>query len=448
MTYALLLALALVMVTLLVVESGRARSVPVLFHNLAWVLALGLFASGLVHYSAVTRQAWIAITLGIASFNLGALVPALVNRQDRVAGRGSRAELDRRSFVSQRVFLALVAGYALGVVLYLRAVASQFGIHTLLTHPGSVRASQGSEGFVAAFSLPARLLFFLGPLVFVLLINPDFIRGKGFGRLRWLVAAVVLATLALALGRTLLFVGLAWEAGLVFFGFLPSMGVRSRFAGLVPRSRAARFASLIALALLCVIGFQVLAGLLGKTARTDERVQPFVSRPLQASPWTSSAVYASAGLPAFSKLVESGPKPSLGTATFSAILRVVPIAKAQQEVSPFTSIPFPFNAYTWLEPYYRDFGVAGAVLLPFAVGLIISELANRPRLGGAGTVALALLMGLTLWAPFVNKYVSTFTYEYLIILALLARFSRGARPSAGVAPRSGVREYRREIARR
>jgi hypothetical protein len=38
-------------------------------------------------------------------------------------------------------------------------------------------------------------------------------------------------------------------------------------------------------------------------------------------------------------------------------------------VEPF-SIPIEFNTFTWLHPFYSDFGFAGVLLGPWAVGLI------------------------------------------------------------------------------
>src|SRR5438309_284962 len=87
-TFALLLALALVVFTLSPSASGRKRRQLTAFHNLSWAMALTLYASGLVNYTNITMTAWLLITGAILSFNVGVLVPLSLARGLRLTSAG------------------------------------------------------------------------------------------------------------------------------------------------------------------------------------------------------------------------------------------------------------------------------------------------------------------------------------------------------------------------
>lgn len=399
-SFALLLALFLLMGSLAFSALLGGLPSPTLFHNAAWCLTLLLYSSGWVRYADISTQAWVVMVGAILAFNIGAMIP-----YSRPVPPANRVMASHGFPGIQRAIPCL---FAAGIVVYLTATAHAFGLHNLLHDPALIRSSQSSPAFLAFFPLPARLAYFLGPPVFVSRLFPDLF-GTKRTRFRWLVVGGTALALAISLSRTLLFVALAWTAAIIYLGRgegRPSSAARKPQRRMLPALVAAAAA---------IIGFQIIGTALGKNASVDPRIQAYVAGPLRGSSWTSLVVYATGGPPAFSRLME-GVESSHGAATLSPVAKLIPGVHPPPEVSPFADIPFPFNAYTWLEPFVRDFGPVGAIILPFATGLLLGGMV-RTR-GSSPELLLfgALLLGLSLWAPFVNKYTSTFTWEYAFLL--------------------------------
>jgi oligosaccharide repeat unit polymerase len=422
-TFALLLVLGLVVLTAAIRAIVPDVPSPVLFHNAAWGTALAIYGLGWIKFIDVPNSAWLLIVAAIVAFNIGSLIPATLVK--RAAPDSSLVE--RRPIPGATVVLPVL--FALGVALYLQAVASQFGLDALLSNAASVRSLQGSNDFIASFPLYGRLLYQLGPLVFVLYANPALSGIRVSRPTRALVLVLTVIALGLSLARTLLFVTFAWQIAVLYLYPKQPGPLRVRWWG---RLR------LTVIVIAALLAFQVIAGATGKTSSTDPRIQPYVSGPVRGSSATSIFVYGSGGIPAFGNLQAGRPEGgwTYGASTLLPVFKTFGLP-APPEVSPFTKVPFPYNAYTWLEPYYRDFGPAGVVVLPFLMGLLIAGLCANALRSSRLLLIAGLMLGLVLWAPFVNKFISNFTWEYILVL-LVMRFAAPRRQRVAASPRGNT----------
>lgn len=407
--FAFLVSMGLILVTLSFRRIVARGPNPVLAHNVSWAVALAVFSLHWVAYTDVSTLAWLAIVCGIASFNFGAFLP--------VGLRGNRTGEWSLSPTSMAWATTLLpALFLLGVLFYLRAVATTTGLSSIIHGAASVRTFQGTEGFGVAFPLYARLLYFLGPLVFVLYANPRLSGIEVTRAFRIAVLTLTVLGLAAALGRTLLLIAFIWQAAVVY--------IRPRQRSSSQRLR--RTVGLGVLAVLAIVAFQGLAVYTGKTGADDTRIQPYARGPLRSNAATSLVTYSSGGLPALSALIAEPQHFAYGAATFGPLAKAIPGVYVPKQVGAFVNVPFPHNAFTWLETYYRDFGIPGVIVMPFAVGLATGHMCRARFSSSEALLIGALLLALGLWAPLVNHFPSTFTWEYIVILLLSLRRRRRA----------------------
>lgn len=411
-SFAAVLAATLVASTYLIGKVRPERVNSVLFHNLSWAFALAVYSLHWIAYTDVSVSAWTLLVLGISSFNVGALVVSVLGTRER-----DSQSLQVTPLTWAPVALPLL--FSVGLVFYLHAVAVQFGLGALIHSAASVRTFQGTDGFGIAFPLYGRVLYFLGPLVFVVYANPWLSGIRCSRRVQVVVLTYTFIGLSLSLGRTLLLVALVWQATILY------LRPRRR----VPADKVRRFAVVVVLAIFVVIAFQALALLTHKDGAADQRIQPYTLGPLRGKAFTSIVSYASGGFPSFSELTKEGlhGNYAYGKATLGPITKTLPTLHPPNQVGAFVSIPFPSNAYTWLETYYRDFGPTGCVALPFIMGFLVARLIGVRRYNSESLLIAALVLGLCVWAPLVNQYPSTFTWEYIVILGISIRRRRSVR---------------------
>ena len=452
-TYASVLATAMATWTMVVYSVDRRLFYAVLAHNVGWIVALGIVGSGVMNWDPLSGYAWAVITAAIIAFNMGVGLT-------RGRPGAARTVVEKPGpLTSYRAYLVLLAGFTLGFAVYLQTIASAFGLDVLLTNPSSIRAiSQNGPGYLTLFPLYGKVLFYLGPLCFVLTVLPDLVRGlrdkpKLF---RFAVATFLLVAQAATLQRTNIFVAVGMVLGVV----LLRAGSGAPAARHVPPIK--RLGGLLALAAVVVLSFQGLALALGKTGDDDASVTNSVDPAIRNTPVVSLFHYAASGIPAFSKLVESRdeswPDPNdlgnaygnfnpqtWGKATLAAPLKLVPGVTPWQEIAPFTDIPAKTNVYTWLEPWYRDFRAPGAIGGALFVGMLIGSAAR-----GAGRSARVLVLGGTLvgfsaLATFVNRYAAVMSIILYVIIWWLGRPRRGGAGGPSSAPvRRMVEEVRAE----
>lgn len=443
-TYASALAIALTMWTLVAFWLDRRLFYAVLLHNVAWVVALAILGSGVMNFAPLSAYAWAVLTAALIAFNMG--VALTRGRPGRVDGDAIPGEPGSPALTSFGMYLLLLAGFVAGFAIYLWTVASNYGLDVLISDPTSIRAySEDDAGYLELFPLYGKVLFYLGPLCFVLTVLPDLVRGlrERPTTLRYAIALFLLVAQAATLQRTNIFVSVGIVLGVV----LLRAGSGHAPARRLPASK--RLGGMLALAAVGVIAFQGIAVALGKTGSEDAAVDYSVDASIRDTPFVGVLHYATSGIPAFGNLVESRderyPDPSdlgnaygdfnpqtWGKATLAAPLKLVPgVSPRWEEIAPFTAIPSKTNVYTWLEPWYRDFRAPGAVLGALVVGMLIGTAA---KLAGRSPRALVLggvLIGFSGLATFVNRYGAVMSIILYLVIWWLGR------PGASTSGESG-----------
>ena len=454
-TFAMVLVIVLGAWTLLLAMTGWLRRTGLLLHNAAWIIAFGVIGSGVIRYVPVSGYTWGLLIGGIAAFNIGMMVPHSFEsrcREDPI-------QTTPAILMSRRGFLLLMMGYTAGFALYISRVISTFGLSGLVHNPSNARALAGPV--IASVPIYGKLLLYLGPFLLVLAFNRWTIRPR-ISRLSLVVIVLYLVlTLLATLQRTNLFTAIAWELAVLLL--LPgsrkqmSLGKGARCLTSSPSKRGRRVVGGMLVAAVALASFQYLAAILHKTGVKNPAIESALAPVLQKSSFASLFVYASGGVPAFSQLVSSPnreippPDPSgapvlgnynpqtWGEATFSTLLKVLPLAKPWNPVAPFIQVPFAYNVYTWFEPYYRDFRTPGVILMTFGSGIAIALVVRRRHRSAAWMLLAALLVGMTVFAAFANRYIDDYTIEYTLVLLWLGRRGRvtavtDSRPLAALLP--------------
>jgi len=423
-------ALGLVLITATIGAIRRGQPNPVLFHNVAWIGSLGLLALGWVTYVHVGVEAWFIILAGVLAFNVGALGPSIIELPK------VPVVPVRRDMPGGRTLLPLL--FFVGFAWYMKSLSSTFGLSTVIAHPSLVRTHQGDSDFITSFSLPGRLLYSLGPLVFVTHACP-WLTDLHITRLRR--GSVLIATtvaMALSLGRTYLFIAFLWTIA-CYFVARPEVVVKLKKRLTARRTKLRRRMVMLLGAVVALVTFQLLATVLGKTASNVALVQQYASGPLRNSSFTSAYVYVTGGIPAFASEVsgsppvegQADPLGKLGWSTFYPAVKLVPEWKVAPLVRPFDAIPFPFNAYTWFDPLYRDFGIPGVIAGPFIFGALVASLIARRKRTAEGALFVGLMLSLTLFAPFLSKFNDPAVWDVGLALLVLRIWPRSKAKRTG-----------------
>src|SRR5690606_10812073 len=120
---------------------------------------------------------------------------------------------------------------------------------------------------------------------------------------RYSVLTLTLAGMALSLGRTLLFVCLAWAAvAATLTGHTKGLPIAGQVVKRVRSSSRRR--RVVGAAVIGLLVFQGFALLLGKTGADDPRFVDSVHPALRGSQLTSAVIYLSGSIPAFGELVD------------------------------------------------------------------------------------------------------------------------------------------------
>lgn len=88
--------------------------------------------------------------------------------------------------------------------------------------------------------------------------------------------------------------------------------------------------------------------------------------------WEIFVVYSLGSLPAFDTYLHTNIDWSWGQHVFRSFFAVLAELGFDVEVKPlvqeYALVPFPTNVYTFFQPYFSDFGVAGLILAPLGLG--------------------------------------------------------------------------------
>ena len=414
-----------------------------LFHNVAWAGALALIGTNLVRYETFGAPAWWTLLAGLGAFNLGLFIwNWLVHFR---AGRSKpRIESSRGiAILSRRTLVALSLLYGVGFAVYLINIANRFGLATMFADPKSIRGFIG-ESYLASVPLPARILLYLGPLLFGLLGLRGAIDQPI--ALRWrLLAMLALGVSMLAmLQRTNIFMAILLLVAAALTQLAPDRNSAVPNAQnvklLFSRSLSARWKPLLVVVVLVIasgIAFQVVGSALGKSGQ--QAIQSgSVSSTLADSRLTPVFVYYTGSTVAFLNLTESkdpswppahqngvdtvgGYNPQTwGAVTFSPILKAIPGSRTFPSVEPFVDVGIQTNVYTWLEPLYRDFRIYGVVIGMLSAGLIVAGAFTTRFRSPAHFWFQAVVVSSVFLAPFITKINDTLFLSELGFVLLLS----------------------------
>ena len=373
---------------------------------------MGLFALPLIRYTHTEATVWIVIYASIASFLGAAFLACRVF--GRLADDGGAPEL----LDALRVHLAwLVTGALalLGFVLFVRAIDTTVGWKALIESPTLARAAQRSTEFEDAYGVGRTLSYFSGVS---LLLWTVALRERLFvGRWR-LVAGLELLVLAqfMFLGERLsLLTAITWIAAFHLV-WRPIQ---------VPRRVVLGGVALVAggLAYFYVIGSQ-------KDATIE--AHPEIRSELTTDTFESLALpylYSTANLPVFAQLADDPLAPrTYGQLTVLPLVkaahRALPLQGAAPEYGAFYPIPFTsYNSATWLDPFYRDFGFLGCLVLPAIIGFLTRFAVLRAMLRRTllSSWLAAIGLGVIIFSPLKNQLLDGSTWALVLHGALRER---------------------------
>jgi hypothetical protein len=132
--------------------------------------------------------------------------------------------------------------------------------------------------------------------------------------------------------------------------------------------------------------------------------------------------YAVASLPALS-LASIDPVPYWGYYTFRVVWLWIgrlgfniPVAPV---ISEWISTPLPTNTYSYLKPYYMDFGMIGVFVIPLLLGFVYNLLYFRAkRFHITSCYLLGFLMYALLMQPIEEQYFRWLTNWFYIVLVM------------------------------
>ena len=148
-------------------------------------------------------------------------------------------------------------------------------------------------------------------------------------------------------------------------------------------------------------------------------------------------IYTVTSLPGL-YLSQSPPSACFGYYTFRVVFVWLNKFGSQFPVAPvlneFVTTPLPTNVYSYIMPYYKDFGLTGVFLIPFAIGLIHNLLYFKANRGSLSILILsALFIYPLVMQIFEENYFRQITnWLYLIIIILLLTKIKMVRSIANV----------------
>ena len=413
-------ALLLVLSAVLVIRRAWHRYLtpiePLSLFLIVWALVLGLFAIPWVRYTRSSLSAWFAIYGSIATFSAGAVVAYRMTsrRSEHQFSPAEGSDLDNgRLRVACFACLVLLA---IGFAAFLHAVNDVIGWTSVFTAPSAVRTLEtSSQQFQTSYGAWKLFTYFgaLGFLIWTIAARKGAFGGRRHWAL-WILGPFYIVPYLFTADRTLLLTTLLW-ATLFHMLWRPIGRIRHFVAG----------AAVVAVVM--VVVFLGLAARVGKTIQHHPEISgALTTRTLDqfALPY----VYLTSEAPAMTKLIADPNRPTTyGAMTFRPLVKLASEARLAGTppalIAPYYPIPFQtFNLFSWVGPFYLDYGMAGCLIIPFLLGLGVASASRYAlaRRSFGGTWMLSVLTLATAAAPIADKFSDTITWEIAAVGAVLA----------------------------
>ena len=386
---------------------------PPAIYNFFWAFALGALELGWVSFDPLRSQAWQAITLGYAGFLCGCLVVALhsFTRPDRLVARPCFERTDR-----QKLEKALLIMFLLGVTGFLVQLVhlqSQMGLTTFLTSPREAREMYTNVKYIGFFNILNVANFVLALAYLVLYRKPQ----------KWVVLILLwaLATTFLTTDRTRFFYMVIWSFYLVVYLY--------RRVSFSPRLVLGGAVTLFAL-----FAFFVLIAKFYKKEAFEDNME-FVNVPQEYAVVVDPYIYLTGSFPVFQAFLDDKQELTFGKYSFGPIVKLIELIYPEFErenlVGKFYRVPIELNAATYLEPFYRDFGVFGILIGPFILGLVSmgAYIAMRQRKTLFSVFLASLLSFCTTITIFINHFTQIATWFFVLVGYAVYRYTRSSEPT-------------------
>lgn len=319
---------------------------PALVQSLLWAVIVTLFTIKKHDFLPVSRTTWVILTLGPASFTMGAFIATYGHVPFR--GRNYLRRLPKRlpSYLLVFCTLALLPYLAMKAYAFATQGPFQNGFANLRYAMTTGSGTTGGYG-ILAYLFP--LAFFAAGIQMLRFAGSTSRNGRF---ITWLSIATAFVYGVLSSGRGILLTLL-----LIIF-MIP---IVLRTVRVIPAA--------LLLATLSFLMFVTLGVLMWKGGNVKATFSENVS-----SMATTIEVYLLASIPAFDHLVRSGSPYYFGEysfRTFFAVLRAIGVnVSVKPLVQDFVYVPMPTNIYTVYQPYFLDFGLPALPLAQFIFGFL------------------------------------------------------------------------------
>lgn len=186
--------------------------------------------------------------------------------------------------------------------------------------------------------------------------------------------------------------------------------------------------------------FVMIAVLLGKGGSVDKPVSDNA-----ATLWDAFQTYLLGPLPSFDIFVRHHETVRLGDNTlrffWAALDKIGFETPPVPLVHEFVNVPFPSNVYTVYRPYFDDFGLPGAVMVQFFLGLLHGRLYRKLARPDAFYCCLYAFSLYPLAMQFFqDQYLSLLSLwlQTVVVLLLITRLRRQQRPEPQAMPATSL----------
>jgi len=382
---------------------------PARIFTAIWSLAIGLAN---LKYSFFQREwsafGWLNILIGVSSMLLGFLI-AYVMFLDRPAHpiRAIRARLSANFLDERRLFYSitiLTVLYAVGLAV---ETAAADGLPLMSGNPDRSRIDFGLWGVHLFVTTMPTILLLATEYVLVFRKSASAWRTS----VVWLCSVVVFISFAFLLQR---FGYIMWVVPTIVFVYYATGRIRLRhliFSGAL------------------LLGFLQLLQTV-RVARYVENYSYVISRlsfPRTYAMFAEPYMYIVMNLENFARSVDQWSSYSFGYFTFDFLMAITGLKHPLAGEFGFVERPFlisGFNTFSFLMPFYQDFGVFGVAGIPLLLGVVIGYSYHRMRSHPTitGLVAYGLCVYLLLISFFIHALGMLTVFSNVVLLLSLNAF--------------------------
>lgn len=368
--------------------SGR-RYTPLSLFATAWLGPLALYHLRLVDYAPMQPKGALLLYGSYCTFVVGYLLVAMPYRRAFRACAEDRLQADLRRAPLTAIAVALAAVGAVATVVQTRAILREFGPLGFLLAPLEVREEFMRAGWGTLFQ--CNLLV---PAVLVL-------RHHARGRV----------------DRITVLLGILAGVGLL----LADQKQAVVKAGVIAGGAATLLESRVRLRHLAVVALLMLGFFVGYARLTspyyfgDHRFyvrDGHIHLPRALAPLGNPYHYVTSPFANFQLLVDDNDRQRNGLESLRPLRYVWQRLQGSRDIEThhgrFYYAPLYGNTHTWLRQPYEDFGMAGVLLYPAAVGLLCAWLFGEAA--RRGRVALVPVYGVLGWCLFISFFSNHWVY--------------------------------------